>query len=162
MVAEALRRDWKLVGGDWAGWDLQHRTRGARIEVKQAAARQTWTGRPTASGKLGPSKGVFSVRPAKGYFTEGGVAWVPIPGRSADLYIFAWHPVADSLRVDHRDPEQWEFYVVPEHRLPAETRTITLRRLQRLARPVGYAELPGAVDAALAGLERLKIDIQVP
>lgn len=42
LVARALLLAWRYVGSDWAGWDLESEA-GARLEVKQSAARQTWT-----------------------------------------------------------------------------------------------------------------------
>ena len=33
---------WRYVGDGWRGWDFE-RTDGARLEVKQSAARQTWS-----------------------------------------------------------------------------------------------------------------------
>ena len=44
MIVLALE-GWELTW-PWASWDLQHRGDGARIEVKQSAARQTWHKRP--------------------------------------------------------------------------------------------------------------------
>ena len=44
LVASMLGTDWWLTwvhGWDWAGWDCQHAP-GARLEVKRAAARQSW------------------------------------------------------------------------------------------------------------------------
>ena len=44
MVAALLGADWALMwilGDDWAPWDIEHRS-GAKIEIKQSAARQFW------------------------------------------------------------------------------------------------------------------------
>ena len=44
LVMFTLGDDWWLTwtrGWDWAAWDCQH-TSGVRLEVKQAAARQSW------------------------------------------------------------------------------------------------------------------------
>jgi hypothetical protein len=43
IVGAALGAEWQLCSGDWRGWDFEHPT-GLRLEVKQSAARQTWTG----------------------------------------------------------------------------------------------------------------------
>jgi hypothetical protein len=46
---------------------------------------------------------------------------------------------------DHRDPHQWEFYVVSASLLPDGQRTIGLSKIRKLANPVGIAELGSAV-----------------
>src|ERR1700730_11441245 len=43
IVGAALGSEWQLCSGDWRGWDFEHLT-GLLLEVKQSAARQTWTG----------------------------------------------------------------------------------------------------------------------
>jgi hypothetical protein len=40
LVLHALGPSWRYVGADWSGRDLED-ARGARVEVKQSAARQT-------------------------------------------------------------------------------------------------------------------------
>ena len=40
-----LTSDWNWTASDWAGWDFEHAD-GTRVEVKQSAARQSWTGLP--------------------------------------------------------------------------------------------------------------------
>ena len=57
-----------------------------------------------------------------------------------DLYVFAYHPGIDEKTTDHRDPEQWEFHVMPTDGLPHRNR-ITLAEVRTLARAVGYADL---------------------
>jgi hypothetical protein len=74
------------------------------------------------------------------------------PGRNADLFFFAWHPLtADTA--DHRDPDQWEVYVVAERRLPAR-KSISLAGVQALAEPIPLGALSDAIaaEAAAAGL----------
>jgi hypothetical protein len=56
------------------------------------------------------------------------VAWA---GRPADLFVFAWHPVIDPARVDHRDPWPWLFFVVPEHALPVRQKRLGLTLIER-------------------------------
>jgi hypothetical protein len=48
LVSCLLGPHWKLVSADWSAWDLAHED-GTRLEVKQAAAKQTWC----AGGALG-------------------------------------------------------------------------------------------------------------
>src|SRR5271169_6312054 len=104
LIAHLLGARWLYVGGDWSGWDIQ-RDDFARIEVKQSAARQTWSERPDRAGKQ--TRPIFDIRERKGYFAKGGTRWVATPGRPADLYIFAWHGRYEPKEVvDHRDPSQ--------------------------------------------------------
>jgi hypothetical protein len=122
MIKLALGDDFRLMSADWAGWDVEHAD-GTRIEIKQSAARQTWTDRPSLGGK--PTKGSFDIRSRTGYWADGGARWVDSPGRQAHLYIFAWHPVSDPETADHRDPRQWHFFVVPTKELPPDQKTIS-------------------------------------
>jgi hypothetical protein len=120
MLRHLLVGDWKHVGGDWAGWDLE-RGDGARIEVKQSSALQTWHDETSS-----PTPGKFDVRQRDGYFV--GSVWVPTPCRPADVYVFAWHGVADRAVADHRNASQWKFYVVPERLLPTQ-KSLSLSRV---------------------------------
>jgi hypothetical protein len=38
-------------------------------------------------------------------------------GRHAHVYVFAYHPIADTT-ADHLDPRQWVLYVVAAEHLP--------------------------------------------
>lgn len=110
MIVLALRQEWKLmweVGWEWAPWDCEHVQSRARLEVKQSAARQPWTKDSRDSRSL-PR---FDIAPRKGYWPRDGGSWFESPGRQADLYAFAWHPIESEV-CDHRDPAQWSFYVV--------------------------------------------------
>jgi len=42
---------------------------------------------------------------------------VPELGRLAHIYVFAHHPGVDPNKTDHRDPYQWDFYVLSTSRL---------------------------------------------
>lgn len=86
-------------------------------------------GRPSRAFRSGKKAGRW----------EEGDRWVPEPGRNADIFIFAWHPVT-SAEADHRDPNQWEFFVLPERELPTQA-TITLSRIRKLAEPVSFEAL---------------------
>ena len=127
MVGAALDGEWRVISADWAGWDLEH-TGGARVEIKQSAALQTWTGRQSLDGRT--TRGCFDVRRRTGYWTDNGARWIASDGRCADLFIFAWHPVTDRASADQRDPWQWQFHVVLERDLPAQ-KTISLTTIKR-------------------------------
>lgn len=152
MIGAALGSAWTVVSADWAGWDLEH-AEGARIEVKQSAALQTWSGRPSLNSRT--TRGSFDVRRRTGYWTDGGARWLAYEGRSADLFVFAWHPVVEASGADQRDPWQWLFYVVPERELPLQ-KTIGLAAIGRRWKPVGFDDLAAAVDEAVRALPELK------
>ena len=137
IVAAALEPDWTLCSEAWSGWDFVNQA-GLRLQVKNSAARQSWEG--------APSSGSFKIGAAKGYY-RGGTDWVAKPGRHAEVYILSWHPRTDEA-TDHRNPDQWIFYVINVRDLPEQT-TIALSRLERQWPAVGYSELRKAVDAAV-------------
>jgi hypothetical protein len=135
----ALGSEWQLCSGDWRGWDFEHPT-GLRLEVKQSAARQTWTGTRKATSPI------FDIRARTGYFE--GADWIADHRRFAHIYIFACHPIMDES-ADHRDPRQWRFYVVPTNRLPAG-KTISLVKVALLSDPVPWIGLKAAMENVCA------------
>ena len=155
LALSELRPPWSLTAGTWDAWDLWQAESGARIEVKQSAALQTWPA-PNAAPSGGASP-TFDIAPRSGYWGANG--WIPSepPQRHADLYVMAWHAETASSIADHRLPEQWQFYVVPEHRLPAQ-KTIRLGPLSRLAEACGFDDLAAAVEQAMAELPALKAE----
>lgn len=142
MVAMALEPEWKLCAGDWASCDLRHPGSGLRIQVKQSAARQSWH-----RDEVIPGNPRFSIAEKTGRW-EDGDKWIAEPGRNADIFIFAWHPHGGAA-ADHRDPEQWLFYVIPEPVLPPH-KSISLSAIHALADPVAFAGLRVAVRSAVA------------
>ncbi len=149
MIASQLAPEWCLVSQNWAGWDIEN-SKGVRGEIKQSAARQTWTDDPNQGGRV--TKGVFDIKPRTGYWADDGARWIPFEGRLADFYIFAWHPIADSEFADHRDPDQWLFYVVPECSLPPGQKTISQTVIAQQWPEVQFPELATTVSAAVATL----------
>lgn len=138
IVDAALDENWTWCSADWAGFDFQHKD-GTRLEVKQSAALQSWQN----AGKK-PSQSRFDIARRSGFW-ESGTTWIPRPGRNADIYVFAYHPVIDATVADHRDPHQWQFYVVNEERLAPKAKTISLSAVRRLVDPVGADKLNDAV-----------------
>lgn len=122
IVAMALEPNWKHCGGDYAGCDLIHPSTGRRIQVKQAAARQSW-GISLAAPR-------FSIAHKTGEWIDGA-RWVPGRSRNADIFIFAWHSGTDES-ADHRDPSQWRFHVVREADLPHQ-KSLGLTTIEELA-----------------------------
>ena len=144
LVAFTLGTDWCLTwthGWDWAAWDCQH-TSGARLEVKQSAARQSWD-RETPARRRSPQ---FDIAPRTGYWTQDGSRWVDSLGRPADLYVFAWHGERRDGYADHRDPDQWLFFVVAERDLPKSRKRIGLTRLKAIVSPCCIANLKRKVE----------------
>jgi hypothetical protein len=135
IVGAALGSDWRMCSGDWRGWDFEHPS-GLRLEVKQSAARQTWTGARKATTPI------FDIRTRTGYFE--GADWVADPRRFAHIYVFAHHPIMDE-GVDHRDPTQWRFHVVTADRLPAG-KTISLVKVALLSDAVPWIGLKAEVE----------------
>jgi hypothetical protein len=138
IVAAALEPDWLWCSADYSSWDFE-RSDGVRLEVKQSAVLQTWSTEP-------PKRitGSFDIAERQGYWE--GPAWVATPGRCAQVYVLAHHTIIDDT-ADHRDPSQWQFYVVRASELPV-VKKISLGTLQRLAQPCGFAELRERVDQA--------------
>ncbi|MHA6643739.1 hypothetical protein [Mesorhizobium sp. A623] len=134
IVDAALDDNWTWCSADWAGIDFQHAD-GTRLEVKQSAALQSWQ---NADKK--PSQSRFDIARRSGFW-ESSITWIPTPGRNADIYVFAYHPVTDDAVADHRDPSQWLFYVVEESGLPRVAKTISLAAVRKLVDPVGVDEL---------------------
>jgi hypothetical protein len=145
IVGAALAPEWRLCSGDWRGWDFEHET-GCRLEVKQSAARQTWTGSRPAT------KPIFDIRTRSGYFE--GADWIADPRRFADIYVFAHHPIMDAT-ADHRDVRQWQFYLVPVNLLPTG-KTISLAGVARLAAPNSWVELKAGVEVMRSAFAEIR------
>ena len=140
----ALEPEWALCAGDWGACDLMQVGGPLRIQVKQSAARQSWH-----SADSPPPRPRFSIAHKTGRY-EGGSVWIPEPGRNAEIFIFGWHPVADAS-ADHRDPDQWQFFVAFEAALPSQ-KSISLIGLSVLTSPVSFADLGKKVAEVAAGL----------
>jgi hypothetical protein len=136
MVLELLGNEWRSVGANWAGWDIEHQD-GTRLEVRQSAAKQSWE--PSARGYSSPS---FSIRqPTIAY---SGAKAEKIDFRQADIYLFGWHGVMSEI-ADHRDVDQWEFFVTLATALPNQ-KTLGLAALKRIAEPTTAAQLAEITD----------------
>lgn len=133
MIALALEPEWHWCGADYAPCDFE-RADGLRLEVKQSAARQSWS-----IDK--PSKAIFDVAPRTGRNEAHG--WVEEYGRAAHIYVFGHHPIFDD-GADHRDPAQWLFYVAPTTALP-DVKQIALGTIKTFAEAVPISTLAEAV-----------------
>ena len=152
LVALALGPDcwapWER-GWDWAPWDCELES-GARLEIKQSAARQSWDREARAPARA-PR---FDIAPRTGYWAQDGSLWVAGLGRPADIYLFAWHGERRKEHVDHRNTGQWRFFVVPERALPANQRRIGLAALRALTSPSSIDELRAGSRGCIGGYWR--------
>lgn len=133
MIALVLEPTWIWCAANYAPCDFE-RADGLRLEVKQSAARQSWS-----TDK--PSKAIFDVAVRTGRYEPHG--WVGEYGRAAHLYVFAHHPTFDDT-ADHRDPAQWLFYVVPTAALP-DVKQIALGTIKTFAEAVPISMLAKTV-----------------
>lgn len=143
IVDAALDSKWNWCAADYSSWDFEH-VDATRLEVKQSAARQSW-----AKGNR-PSACSFDIAKRTGRWE--GASWVDAPGRAADIYVFAHHPVADET-ADHRDPEQWLFYITLTSKLP-DTKRISLVRVKALAEAVRFGKLSEEVERVKSSISQ--------
>lgn len=156
LVSTALGSEWSLTwesGDDWAAWDLEHPS-GARLEVKNAAARQSWD----RSGEEPKRTPTFDIRPRDGYWLPSDGKWTKVhaPGRQADVYVFAWHDEIREDVADHRIASQWRFFVMNERTLPPDQKSISLNRLAGLVKPARFDDLKTEVERCLPSANDLK------
>ena len=92
MIILALGEEWNLTSAErgWAPWDIES-TDGARLEVKQSTALQPWSVAGDAPRTRTQS---FDIAFRKEPWTKGGNFPSYIPGRPADVYIFACHSLS--------------------------------------------------------------------
>lgn len=135
LVLYSLRNyRWRLVDGGSKNWDLEHAD-GCCLKVACSSACQL---RPT--GFAGGQSPIFCIGQRPGAGSDAN--------RRADLYLFAWNPVPHLRQADHRNPQQWQFFVMPDNLLPLKQKTISLRPLQKIATHQGVEEI---LYSALAG-----------
>ena len=143
IIALALDEAWEWCSSDYAPWDFRHAS-GTKLEVKQSASRQSWHACSDPPSSVG-----FDIRSRNG---QTGHTWRGEKRRWADIYIFAHHHVITD-QADHRDPNQWLFYVVEEGRLPLQN-TLSLSRVRSLSAPVSVENLCAAINQLLISSTR--------
>ena len=136
IVALALRDSGWTRMEPWDAWDCEHES-GARLEVKQSAAAQSWWSERSYS----PPR--FDIAPRTRYWDYEKDRWVFETGCHAHVYVFAWHGEPRQT-ADQRDPAGWEFSVVPEPDLPAQ-KTIGLTAIRGLTSPCEIEDLTAEV-----------------
>ena len=154
MVAEALGADCRAVGFGWHPWDLQIGPATSalpdriRIQLKNSALLQSWN---AASGRL--SKPLFNLtwRHRPSYFVRD---FPSIPcedeGFLCDLFILCFHGEARIDVADHRDPDQWQFYLLP---VTGSSCAITQSELAALQSRVRATGKPATVQRQPTTLE---------
>lgn len=159
QVGVLLGDGWSSAGADWGSYDFLYGATGTRLEVKSSAARQTWKQR-------GASVPTFDIAPRQGYYVDGAEVneWRGHEGgagRSADIYVFAWHPVYDES-CDQRDECQWEYFVAAADRLPPAQKTIRLSMLRPLCSEANAGTLRSVVDGLLRRSPREESTLPAP
>ena len=139
IVATVLCPEWLWCSEDYHRCDFTHPS-GGQLEVKQSAACQSWKSKA-------PTVARWDVRARKGY--REGETYVARPGRNAEIYVLAWHPITDREQADHRDPVQWQFFVVQADALPP-VRTLGMAGVAALATPVHVGQLASTVSNTLS------------
>ena len=127
MVAIELGDEWCHLE-PWSKFDYLHIPSSKRVEIKQSAAVQPWHNEEKGTKRASPK---FDIKP---------------PG-STDLYVCAWHG-EEGDHADHRNPDQWQFFVVAERDLPNQ-QSLSLNRLEKIVCPCKITELRTRVMEAL-------------
>lgn len=113
MVADILGPECGVVGGGWYSWDLQigdderRVPERIRIQVKNSARTQPWN--KVHKTKYSTVEWFASTRRRPEYIPA-----IPCEayGFLCDLFILCAHIEEDWEIADHRNPEQWRFYIV--------------------------------------------------
>ena len=156
LVADLLAPDWHppwTKGYDRAPWDLQDQF-GMRLKIEQSALLRPWRG---GRGSVRRQTPRFDIVPPEGFWAEDDV-WIDKAGHHADVHVFAWHGVKDGPLTDQREPDQWQFFVIPTSSLPAERPHIGLDDLKGMTSGVGYEDLWSRVDETVAELRSRKTE----
>ena len=88
-----------------------------------------------------------------------GWTWT-LRGVWRNLYVFAWHNESRDGYADHRDANQWLFFVVAEQDLPKNRKSIGLTGLNAIVSPCRIADLKHAVENACPAQGALKAALE--
>lgn len=139
LVAKSLELDVDKPRDPWAKFDLTTKD-GLKIEVKSAAALQSW--HQTRLSDLS-----FGYRKTLGWDGDTNTL-ASEEARHADVYVFALLAHTHKPTVDPMQLEQWKFYVVVTAALDARVRSqhsITIRSLERECAKDGATQWCGPV-----------------
>ncbi|MCY3539270.1 MAG: hypothetical protein OXH10_05415, partial [bacterium] len=148
LIMQSADPRWCLTE-TWDSWDVEDLKTGARVEVKQSSVLQSWSGTSSAKTKASPRFDISAPKWVWAKNAQGKYQFVCSQGRRpSDVYVFAWHGESDKAFADHRMASQWEFFVVPESKLP-DQKGIGLKPLRKLARRCEYESLAETVLEAI-------------
>lgn len=128
--------------GVWTLYDMMYREQ--RIEIKETSYYHAWQTDDEPKSK----QRVFGITKAYDDYTKKDSPH----RRQNDLYIFCLNTgttkdASNPLELDH-----WRFYVIPTVVIDekcGESKTISLAKVEKLAKQVGYSELKATVDALI-------------
>lgn len=127
---------------EWDAADLFYR--GKKIEVKSSAYLQSWQ-------QTGHSLIRFDIAKKKSWHAEDNTFEVEAI-RVADCYVFCIYLETDPTKANVLDVENWQFYVVPTVEIEqelGEQKSIGVKRIKAMCKPVGYDELKNRINCAL-------------
>lgn len=139
IVGSAIGLNPSNLRDEWDAFDLITDD-GIKIEVKSAAYIQSWNQKRF-------SRISFSIKPARSWETETSNQRGE-PKRHADIYVFCHLKHKDQSTIDPLKMEQWDFYVVPTHRLDSYKRgrnSISLNTLKKMSSLCLYGELKSQI-----------------
>ena len=126
---------------EWASVDFTYR--GVPIEVKSSGYLQSWGSEP--------SRIIFDIARKKTWDPDTSI-YSDEAIRSAWIYVFCLHTEKNPERYNALNVAQWEFYVLRTSTLNRELgnqKSVGLRRLRGLVRPVRFGQLREAVGREL-------------
>lgn len=126
---------------EWDAFDLIT-NEGIKIEVKSSAYIQCW-------GQKKHSTISFSIKKSRFWDSENN-NHISEYKRHADIYVFCHLKHTDQETIDPMKMEQWDFYILPTHRLDSYERSqssITLNSLRKLTDPKSYSEIKSEIGA---------------
>lgn len=139
IVGSAIGLNPANLRDEWDAYDLIADD-GIKIEVKSAAYIQSWNQKRF-------SRVSFSIKPARSWENETSNQRGE-PKRHADIYVFCHLKHKDQSTIDPLKMEQWDFYVVPTHRLDSYKRgrnSISLNTLKKMSSLCLYGELKSQI-----------------
>jgi hypothetical protein len=127
---------------EWDAFDFIYQDK--KIEVKSSAYIQSWK-------QDGLSKITFDIAKKKPWNSETNTLGNEAI-RSADCYVFCLYPETDSNKINVLDALAWQFFVISAERIYLELgnqKSVGLKRIQAMCKPVGYEKLKDSVDFVL-------------
>lgn len=135
IVGTAMNINPKKLRDEWDAFDIKTEN-GIKIEIKSSAYIQSWDQKKFSTIS-------FSIKKAK-HWDNSNKNSRGEAKRHADLYVFCLLTTKDQNIIDPLKLEQWDFYVLPTHKLDNYKRSqssITIGSLQKLTKSVSYSEL---------------------